>query len=389
MRQPAQPAYIVEAARSAIGRGHPEKGGLRSVHPAVLLGHVMRRTIERAGLDPARIDNVIGGCAHQVGEQSAGIIRSSWLTAGLPYTTGATTVDVRCGSGQQAVNFGALTIEAGLNGIVMTGGVEHMGRVGFRASDGAQALFGKAFPPELHALYPLTSQGVSAEVIADHYGFDRDGMDAFATQSHARADAASKAGDFRREIVSVPVEGGSFDTDQGIRPGTSPGTLAGLEAVFRDNGRITAGNSSQISDGAAAVLLASGAAADDAGLRKRAIIVDQVTLGVDPVTMLTGPIPATRAILERNGLTMKDIGYAEVNEAFAPVPMAWLKDLDADPERLNIRGGAIALGHPLGCTGARLLTTLLHVLEDKDAELGLVAMCCGGGIGTATLIKRV
>lgn len=389
MRKPDQPAYIVEACRSAIGRGHAEKGALRSVHPAVLFGGVMQHAIDRAGLDPVKVDNVIGGCAHQVGEQSAGIVRTSWLTAGLPHTTGATTVDVRCGSGQQSVNYGALTIEGGINNIVMAGGVEHMGRVGFRASDGAQKQFGQAFPPELFAQYAITSQGVAAEVIAEQYGFSRRDMDEYATQSHARAEAASQSGAFRREIVPVAIDGGVFDTDQGIRPGTTPETLAGLATSFREGGRITAGNASQISDGAAAVLLASGRAADAAGLKRRAVIVDQVTLGVDPVTMLTGPIPATRRILERNGLTMHDIDYAEVNEAFASVPMAWLHDLEADPDRLNIRGGAIALGHPLGCTGARLLTTLLHVLEDRDAELGLVAMCCGGGIGTATLIKRV
>lgn len=389
MRQPAQPAYVVEACRSAIGRGHPEKGALRQIHPAVLFGQVMRGALSRAGVDPATVDNVIGGCAHQVAEQSAGIVRTAWLAAGLPYTTGATTVDVRCGSGQQAVNYGALTIEAGINEIVLAGGVEHMGRVGFRASDGAQAQFGKAFPPELYAHHDVIPQGLAAEMIATQYGMTRDELDRFAVQSHARADTATRNGDFKREILSIETPEGDFAQDQGIRAGTSTESLAGLATVFRDDGIVTAGNASQISDGAAAVLLASGRAADAAGLRRRAVIVDQVTIGVDPVTMLTGPVPSTRRLLERNGLKIADIDYYEVNEAFAPVPLSWLHETGADPERLNVRGGAIALGHPLGCTGARLLTSLLHVLEDRDGELGLVTMCCGGGIGTATLIRRI
>ena len=389
MRAAENPAYIVEACRSAIGRGHAEKGAFRDVHPAVLFGKVLTEAISRTGIDPAEVDNVIGGCAHQVGEQSAGIIRTAWLAAGLPYSVGATTVDVRCGSGQQAVNYAALTVEAGIDDLVVAGGVEHMGRVGFRASNGAQEQFGAAFPSELYQHHAVTSQGVAAELIADQFGFARDELDSVAVRSQSRAAASTEAGSFLREIVVVDGAEGPVAADQGIRASTSMEALAELPTVFREDGRITAGNSSQISDGAAALVIASNAASDTHGLTRRARIVDQVTLGVDPVSMLTGPIPATRRILERNGLTISDIDYFEVNEAFAPVVLGWERDLGANPDRLNPRGGAIALGHPLGCTGARLITTLLHVLEDEDAELGIVAMCCGGGIGTATLIQRV
>lgn len=389
MRKPANPAFILEAARSAIGRGHPEKGMFRDIHPTVLLGTVMRETIARSGLAPEAVENVLGGCAHQVGEQSAGIIRTSWLSAGLPFQTGATTVDVRCGSGQQSVNFAALSIEAGVNDVVMAGGVEHMGRVGFRVSDGAQRQYGKAFPPELFEHHAVTSQGEAAEVIAGQYGLSREAMDAFAVRSHALAAKARAEGKFAREIIPIATTAGLCAADQGIREGTSLESLATLAPAFRETGAITAGNASQISDGAAALLLASGAAAQKHGLKPRAAIVDQVTLGVDPVTMLTGPVPATERILARNGLKISDIDLFEVNEAFASVPMSWLQETGADPERLNIRGGAIALGHPLGCTGARLITSLLHALEDEDKELGLVTMCCGGGVGTATLIRRL
>ncbi|MDO7843173.1 thiolase family protein [Sphingomonas immobilis] len=389
MRETANPAYIVEAVRTPIGRGHAEKGMFRDIHPADLLGRAYLAAIARAGIDAARIDNVIAGCAHQVGQQASGITRTAWLMKGLPITTGATTVDVRCGSGQQAVNYAALTIEGGINDVVLAGGVEHMGRVGFRANEGSQAAYGAAFPPELHDRYPLVPQGVGAELIADQWGLTRDDLDAFAVRSNARAAAATESGAFAREIFAVETGEGPADKDQGIRPGTSMQSLAGLKPAFRENGRITAGNSSQMSDGAAALLLASGAAAKDLGLKPRARIVDQVVVGVDPVTMLTGPIPSTRKLLARNGLTIADIGAFEVNEAFASVPLSWEREFSPDPERVNPRGGAIALGHPLGCTGARLMTTLLHYLEDTDRELGIVTMCCGGGLGTATLIQRV
>lgn len=389
MRNAPNAAFIVEAVRTPIGRGHAEKGGFRDIHPADLLGRTFVEVLHRAGLESNVVDNVIAGCAHQVGQQASGITRTAWLMKGLAQEAGATTVDVRCGSGQQAVNYAALTIEGGINDVVVAGGVEHMGRVGFRANEGSQATYGAAFPQEFYDRYALVPQGVGAEMIADQWGFTRDDLDAFAVRSNALAAAATESGAFAREIVAVDTAEGPVDKDQGIRPGTTMETLSGLKPAFRENGRITAGNSSQMSDGAAALLLASAAAADRLGLRPRARVIDQVVLGVDPVTMLTGPIPATQKLLERNGLSVTDIGAFEVNEAFASVPLAWERELRPDPARLNPRGGAIALGHPLGSTGARLLTTLLHYLEDEDLELGVVAMCCGGGVGTATLIQRV
>ncbi len=389
MRNPTNSAFIIDAVRTPIGRGHAEKGVFRDIHPADLLGRAYLEVLQRAGVDPEAVDNVIAGCAHQVAQQASGITRTAWLMKGLPQGAGATTVDVRCGSGQQAVNYAALTIESGINDVVVAGGVEHMGRVGFRANEGSQAAFGAAFPQELMDRYPLVPQGVGADMIADKWGLTRHDLDAFAVRSHGRAAAATASGAFKREIFAVETPDSLVDTDQGIRAGTSLEVLAGLKAAFGADGRTTAGNSSQVSDGAAALVLASADAAERLGLVRRARVVDQVVLGVDPVTMLTGPIPATRKILARNGLTVQDIGAFEVNEAFASVPLAWERELAADPTRVNPRGGAIALGHPLGCTGARLLTTLLHYLEDEDLELGLVAMCCGGGVGTATLIQRI
>jgi acetyl-CoA acetyltransferase family protein len=382
-------AYVVEAVRTPVGRGDREKGSLGEVHPADLLGRVFVELLERAGVDPAAVDNVIAGCVYQVAEQSAGITRNAWLAKGLPETAGATTVDIRCGSGQQAVHFGALRIAAGVDEVVVAGGVEHMGRVGFPVNEAAQQQWGSGFTPELLERYDLVPQGEAAELIADRWGISRAEMDDVALRSQQRAHAATEEGLFAREMLPVAVNGSTIDRDQGIRPGTTAEALAGLRAVFREDGRVTAGNSSQISDGAAALLLTSGDAARAHGLTPRARIVDQVVLGVDPVTMLTGPLPATERILARNGMTLADVDLVEINEAFASVVIAWAREHDADLDRVNVRGGAIALGHPLGATGARLLTTLLHALEDEDKELGLVTMCCGGGLGTATLVQRV
>ena len=382
-------ALIVEAVRAPVGRGHPEKGAYREIHPADLLGRCYSGLLERAGVDSAEVDNVIAGCAYQIAEQSAGIARTAWLQQGLAERTGATTVDIRCGSGQQAVHFGALRIAAGVDELIVAGGVEHMGRVGFPVQEGAQAEWGRAFTPELLERYNLVPQGIGAEMIADRWGVDRAEMDELAVRSHRLAHEATTAGMFRREIVPVAVNGHVQTDDQGIRPDTTLERLGALRPAFKDDGRITAGNSSQVSDGAAALLLASAEKAESLGLRPRARIVDQVVLGVDPVTMLTGPIPATERILERNGLTIRDLDLIEINEAFASVVLAWAREHEPDMERVNPRGGAIALGHPLGSTGARLLTTLLHALEDEDKELGLVTMCCGGGLGTATLVQRV
>jgi acetyl-CoA acyltransferase len=389
MRNPARAAVIVDAVRTPIGRGHAEKGMFRDIHPADLLGRTFVEVINRAGVDAGEVENVIAGCAHQVAQQASGITRTAWLMKGLPIEAGATTVDVRCGSGQQAVNYAALSIEAGINDVVVAGGVEHMGRVGFRANEGAQTTYGAAFPPELFVHYPIVAQGEGAEMICDQWAIPRADLDAYALRSNQLAHAATTAGAFRREILSINTDAGVMTADQGIRPETSLDTLAGLKPAFRENGRLTAGNSSQMSDGAAALLLMSGEKATALGATPRARVIDQVVIGVDPVSMLTGPIPSTRRLLERNGLTIADIDAFEVNEAFASVVLAWERELKPDMDRVNQRGGAIALGHPLGSTGARLLTTLLHILEDSDGELGIVTMCCGGGVGTATLIQRI
>jgi acetyl-CoA acyltransferase len=382
-------ALIIEAVRTPVGRGHREKGIFRDVHPADLLGRCYEEVLRRAGVHSAEVDNAIAGCVYQIAEQSSGISRNAWLQKGLAETTGATTVDIRCGSGEQALHFAALQVASGMDDLVVAAGVEHMGRVGFPVNEGAQEQWGRGFTQELLDHYDLVPQGVGAEMIADRWGIDREAMDAFALRSQQRAQAATEAGEFAREILPIETGGETHTRDQGIRPDASLEALAALKAVFRDDGRVTAGNSSQISDGAAAILVASPEKAKALGLTPRARVVDQVVLGVDPVTMLTGPIPATRKILARNDLSLDDIGVVEINEAFAPVVLAWAKELGADLDRVNPRGGAIALGHPLGSTGARLLTTLLHELEDRDERLGLVTMCCGGGLGTATLIERV
>ncbi len=383
-------AVIVEAVRTPVGRGHREKGVLREIHPADLLGRTYVGLLDRAGIDPQLVDNAVVGCVYQVGEQATGIARNAWLQKGLPETTGATTVDIRCGSGQQAVHIAALQIAAGIDDVVVAGGVEHMGRVGFPVTAATQRDYGSGQAPELLDRWPLVPQGEGAEMIADRWSITREEMDAFALRSHRRAHAATESGAFSREILPVETTtDGTVTADQGIRPTTSLESLGGLKTVFREEGRVTAGNSSQISDGASALLLMSRDKADELGLKARARIVDQVVLGVDPVTMLTGPIPATQRILARNGLAIDQIDVVEINEAFASVGLAWLRELGADPERVNPRGGAIALGHPLGATGARLMTTLLHELEDLDGRYGLVTMCCGGGLGTATLIERI
>ena len=389
MSQLGRDAFIVEAVRSPVGRGHREKGVLRDLHPADLLGRVYAGLIERSGIDATQVDNVITGCVYQVAEQSAGIARSAWLQKGLPESTGATTLDIRCGSGQQALHFAALRVAAGIDEAVVAAGVEHMGRVGFPVNEQAQEQWGRGFTQELLDRYALVPQGEAAELIADQWGIGRAEMDELSLASQQRAHAATEAGSFAREVLPIETGGTTVTTDQGIRPDTTLDRLAALKPVFRPDGRVTAGNSSQVSDGAAALLVISREKADELGVKPRARIVDQVTLGVDPITMLTGPIPATAKILARNGLQIGDLDVIEINEAFAPVVLAWQQETGADLERVNPRGGAIALGHPLGATGARLATTLLHELEDLDGELGLLTMCCGGGLGTATLIQRV
>jgi acetyl-CoA acetyltransferase family protein len=380
---------IVEAARTPIGRGHPEKGYYKDTHPNELLGESYKAVIERAGIPAEEVEDVITGCVQQYGEQMFNVGRNAWLQAGLPVETPATTVDRQCGSAQQAVNFAAALIAAGVHDTAIGSGVEHMGHipmgVGFKWVDDV----GSPWPEELMNRYNLVPQGISAEMIADQWEIPRSELDEIGVRSHANAQRATEEGRFEREMIPFRVNGDTYVTDQGIRPGTTLETLSGLKPAFKEDGKVTAGNASQISDGAAAVLLMERKKAESLGLTPRARIVDQTTVGVDPVIMLTGPIPATRKILERNGMTVGDIDLFEVNEAFASVLAAWRRELDPDMERVNVNGGAIALGHPLGSTGARLITTLLHELERSDKEVGLVTMCCGGGLGTGTLIQRI
>jgi acetyl-CoA acyltransferase len=389
MSQQGREVVIVEAVRTPIGRGHAEKGYYKDTHPNELLGRCYTEVLDRAGVDASRVEDVIAGCVQQFGEQGFNVARNAWLQEGLPIEAAASTVDRQCGSAQQAVNFGAALIAAGIHDVVIGSGVEHMGHLPFSAGMKTQQEFGSAFTPQLMEKHNLVGQGLGAEMIADQWEIPRSELDELALRSHHLAAKATEEGRFERETVPFKVNGSTYVADQGIRPDTSLEALAALKPVFKEDGRITAGNSSQISDGAAAVLLMSREKADELGLRPRARIVDQTTVGVDPVTMLTGPIPATQKILDRNSMTIGDIDFVEINEAFAPVVAAWAREHKPDMDRVNPRGGAMALGHPLGSTGARLLTTLLHELEDEDKELGLVTMCCGGGLGTATLVQRV
>jgi len=380
---------IVEAARLPVGRGHEEKGYYKDTHPSTLLATVYSELVERAGVDPAEVGDVICGCVQQFGEQAMNIGRNAWLEAGLPIEVPATTVDRQCGSAQQGINFAAALIASGVHDVAIGGGVEHMGHISF--ADGFEVMkeHGAAFTPQLLERFGLVNQGLSAEMIADEWEIPRSELDELGVRSHRLAAQATEEGRFEREIIPFQANGDTLVTDQGIRPGTDLETLSKLQPAFREDGKITAGNSSQVSDGAAAVLLMTKEKADELGVRPRARIVDQTTVGVDPVMMLTGPIPATRKILDRNGMKIDDIDLFEVNEAFASVLAAWQRELEPDMDRVNVNGGAIALGHPLGSTGARLMSTLLHELERSDKEVGLVTMCCGGGLGTGTLIQRV
>jgi acetyl-CoA acyltransferase len=387
--QQGRDVVIVEAVRTPIGRGHREKGYYKDTHPADLLGRTYTELLSRTGLDPAEVEDVIAGCVQQFGEQAFNVARNAWLQEGLPIEAAATTVDRQCGSAQQAVNFGAALIAAGIHDVVIGSGVEHMGHIPFSAGLETQQQYGAAFTPKLMDKHNIVGQGLGAEMIADQWEISRSELDELAVRSHRNAHKATEDGLFEREMIPWELDGKTVVTDQGIRPGTTLETLAELKPAFKPDGKITAGNASQISDGAAAILLMSREKADQLGLRPRARIVDQTTVGCDPVKMLEGPIPATAKLLQRNGMTMADIDRTEINEAFAPVVAAWAREHNPDMDTVNVRGGAMALGHPLGSTGARLLTTLLHTLEDEDQELGLVTMCCGGGLGTGTLIQRI
>ena len=389
MPQSGREVVIVEAVRTPIGRGHKEKGYYRDTHANELLGRCYTEVIERAGIPATEVEDVVAGCVQQYGEQSWNVGRNAWLQAGLPIETPATTVDRQCGSAQQAVNFAAALIAASVHDVAIGSGVEHMGHVPLGVSLNWVDQVGTPYPPALMERHNLIPQGLSAEMIADQWEIPRSELDELALRSHQLAHRATEEGRFEREILAFKVNGSTYVSDQGIRPETTIEALSQLKPAFKPDGKLTAGTSSQISDAAAAVLLMAREKADALGLKPRARIVDQTTVGVDPVIMLTGPIPATRKILERNGMKMDDIDLVEINEAFASVVAAWRRELEPDMDRVNVNGGAMALGHPLGSTGARLLTTLLHELERSDKEIGLVTMCCGGGLGTGTLIQRV
>jgi len=381
---------IVEAVRTPLGRGNLKNGDLRDVHAVKLAAHVLREVTGRARLDPAIVDDVVFGCVMQTGEQAVNIARQAVLLAGFPIEVPATTVDRQCGSSQQALHFAANLIQSGVCDVTIAAGVESMSRVPM----GATVVQGPGtpFPPELLEQYNLVSQGVAAELISEEFGITRRDADVFAAESQQRAARAQSEGRFDREIAPLVVgengDGHVVSQDQGIRPQTTVDTLASLQPSFKRDGICHAGNSSQITDGAAALLLMSAEKAAELGLTARARIRAQAVVGVDPVTMLKGPIPATARVLARAGLKLSDIDLFEVNEAFAPVVLAWERSHHPDMDRVNVNGGAIALGHPLGASGARLMTTLLHELERSDRQIGLETMCCGGGIGTATIIDR-
>jgi acetyl-CoA acyltransferase len=362
------------------------------MHPVVLGSLVLKEIVKRAGIEPGQVEDVVFGCVTQAGEQSLNIARSAWLTAGFPVTTPATTVDRQCGSSQQAIHFAANLIQSGVCDITIAGGVESMSRVPM----GSNAISpGSPFPPELTELYDLVPQGISAELIARKYGISRKQMDEFGVRSHHLAHEATEKGYFKSQImpVEVSLDGNGhtelFSKDEGIRANASYEATSGLQPAFNPEHSITAGNSSQISDGAAAVLLMSLEKAKQLGLKPRARIRAQAVVGTDPVLMLEGPIPGTAAVLKKAGLDLKSIDLFEVNEAFASVVLAWEKETGADLGKTNVNGGAIAVGHPLGASGALLMNRLLYELERRDLRYGLETMCCGGGIGTATIIDRV
>jgi acetyl-CoA C-acetyltransferase len=385
---------IVEAVRSPLGK---RNGGLATVHPAELLASVQLAAIDRSGIDPSLVGQVIGGCVSQVGEQTFNIARTAWLSAGLPLGVAATTVDSQCGSSQQATNLAAAFVKSGVVDVALSCGVESMSRVPLGAA--VRGEFGRPTPKSYMEHYELTSQFEGAERIADKWGVTRDDCDRFGLLSQQRAQQAWAEGRFEREVVAIDAptlaDDGTpsgatrrIERDEGLRE-TSLEKLAALKPVARENGVHTAGSSSQITDGAAAVILTTAARARELGLRPRARIVDQCLVGVDPVLMLTGPIDATHHLLGRNHMQMSDIDLVEINEAFASVVLAWQRELGADMEKVNPNGGAIALGHPVGATGARLITTALHELERADATIALVTMCCGGGLGSGTLLERI
>ena len=386
---------IIDAVRTPIGR---RNGGLASVHPADLLATVLSDLVRRTGIDPARVGQVVGGCVSQVGEQSFDITRTAWLTAGLPMTVAATTVDTQCGSSQQATGLATALVASGVVDVAIACGVESMSRIPIGSNSSKKLGLGVPIPKSYFEQYEFTSQFEGAERIADKWGVTRADADEFALASQQRAATAWAEGRFDGQLVDVVAPDldddgkptGTTHTvtrDEGLRE-TTLEKLATLKPVAREDGVHTAGSASQISDGAAAVLLMSAEAAAELGLTPRATVVDTCLVGVDPVLMLTGPIDATRRLLDRSGLTISDIDLFEINEAFASVVLAWSREVGADLDRTNPNGGAIALGHPLGATGAFLITKALDELERTDGTHALVSMCCGGGLGTGTLLRR-
>jgi len=384
-------AVIVGAVRTAIGR---RNGRLKEWHPVDLLGVVLSGLVERAGIDPALIDDVVIGCVSQVGEQSLNIGRNAVLAAGFPETVPGTTVDRQCGSSQQAIHFAAQGVLSGAYDIAIGGGVEVMSRVpiGSNTANGPGAPFG----PRMLKRYDngLVHQGISAELLAKKWEISREELDAFSLESHRRAARATAEGRFASQILPIEVtnEDGTtfiFDKDEGVRADTSLEKLASLKPAFKPDGMITAGNSSQISDGAAAVLIMERGVAERLGLRPRARFVSFALAGADPIYMLTAPIPATAKVLRKAGMTIDQIDLVEINEAFASVPLAWQRETGADLAKVNVNGGAVAIGHPLGASGARLTTVLLNELERSGGRFGLQTICEGGGLANAMIIERM
>jgi acetyl-CoA acyltransferase len=388
-QEPGLEPVVVGAVRTPVGR---RNGGLAGVHAVDLGAVALRALVERSGIDPGLVDDVIMGCVSQIGEQSVNVARNAWLAAGLAEEVPATTIDRQCGSSQQAVQFAAQGIQAGGYQLVVAGGVEHMTRVPMGSTMSGP---GVPFGPSMHDRYQgrLVSQGISAELITEKWGLTREEQDDFALRSHRRAAAAQDAGFFDPHLVPVEVPASGQATwvraDEGVRRDTSMEKLAELKPAFRPDGQVTAGNSSQISDGAAALLLASREAAERLGLRPLARFAGFALAGVDPVLMLTGVIPATERVLRQTGLGMDDLDVIEINEAFASVVLAWGREVEPNWERVNPNGGAIALGHPLGASGARIMTDLLAELERGHGRYGLQVMCEGGGMANATVLERL
>jgi acetyl-CoA acyltransferase len=373
-------AVIVEAVRTPIGK---RNGGLSGVQPVDLSAHVLQSLVQRSGVDPNLIDDVIWGCVTQAGEQSVNIGRNAVLAAGLPETVPGTTVDRQCGSSQQATSFAAASVIAGHYDVVVAGGVEVMSRVPMGAQTLGHWPFGEGFTTRYDGVQP--NQGVGAEMIADRWGLTREDLDQFSVSSHEKAAAAQDAGRFDAEIA--PVDSVSVSKDEGIRRGGTVAGLGKLTPAFRTDGSITAANSSQISDGSSAVLITTSEKAKELGLTPIARFHTSVVVGDDPIIMLTGPIPATAKILKKSGLSIGDIGTYEINEAFASIPLAWLAETGADATNMNPNGGAIALGHPLGASGTRLMTTMLHHMRHNGIRYGLQTMCEGGGMANATILE--